>query len=495
MRACRSQFQNHSSSIIDKDRAMHSMPADLSQSAPVSRAIRNNWRLLAVTCSVLVLAGCTTTGYQKPNMAVPATFAASGQAQSVDNSANRWWLAFRDDRLNKLIARGLGENLDIAQAVERINQANAGMIAAGATMLPGVSLSAGARHGTEGQTPAITTASVGSSASWTLDLFGQYAQSRQLAQANLDGAYFSVDIARLTFLSELSNAYIDLRYYQESLALTRSSLATRRETVALTETLFSSGAGSRLDVLQAQSALDAASMQVPGLELGFIRSLNRLATLTAQNSGALEADLQKGAPQPWPRLKINAGIPADLVRQRPDIQAAERQLAAASAEAGIAEAQLYPSLSLTGNIQLVQMASGSIGSWGFGPALNLPFLDGGRSRANHQVALSKVNQAYNSWQMTVRRAIEETENGLAAVRRDSRSIETAQKVVSIAEQTLGLARESYQAGQGQILDVLNAERALFDAKASMASSTQQYARNYVLLNVAVGGGVAAIAAK
>lgn len=449
-------------------------------------------RLLPAAGLAALLAGCSSLAYQQPTIAVPATFSAASKAGvSVDNSSKAWWKAFRDDRLNRLIDRGLAENLSIAQAVERINEANAGMIAVGASVLPSASGTVTGRN-SGGDGASSSSVTYGTTASWMLDLFGQYANSRRAAEASLDAAYFSADAARLTFLSELTNAYIDLRYYQESLALTRSSLATRRQTLDLTQSLLSNGAGSQLDVLQAQSALDAASLQLPGLELGFVRSLNRLATLTAQSSAALEKDLQKGAPQPWPRARTNAGIPADLIRQRPDIQAAERALFAATATAGIAEAQMYPSITLNGSIQLT--SPGSSTSWGFGPTLNLPFLDGGRARANHQAALSKVNQAYLGWQSAVRGAIEETENALAAVRRDGRSIDAATKVSDSAQRTLELARTSYREGQGQILDVLNAERGLFDARAQLAASTRQYATNYVLLNVAIGGGIAALPA-
>ncbi len=242
-------------------------------------------------------------------------------------------------------------------------------------------------------------------------------------------------------------------------------------------------------MLQAQSALDSASLQLPSLELGFIRSVNRLATLTAQSASDIERDLQKGAPQPWPRTRVNAGIPADIVRQRPDIQAAERNLTAASARAGVAEAQLYPSITLSGNIQLSQVAAGGTAGWSFGPTVNLPFLDGGRAKGNFKAAESQANQAYLTWQVAVRSAIEEVENALAAVRRDSRSIDGATSVVSIAQQTLDAARTTYEAGQGDIRDVLNAERTLVDARGQLASATQQYAKNYVTLNVAIGGGL------
>jgi len=450
-------------------------------------------RLVLMLVTASLLAGCSTmAAYEPPSMPVPTSYSATGATKSVDNSQTQWWLAFRDKRLNALIVRGLDQNLGIAAAVERINEANAGMISAGATVLPNASGSIAGSQRQQGDAPAVSSVTFSGNASWMLDLFGQHGNARKAAQANLDTAYFSVDTARLTFLSELTNAYIDLRYYQESLELTRSSLATRRETLKLTQTLLQSGAGSQLDVLQVQSALDAASLQIPSLELGFIRGVNRLATLTAQSAGQLQADLQKGAPQPWPRFKVNAGVPADLIRQRPDIQAAERAVLAASANAGIAQAQMYPSLTLGGNISLAQLASGATPSWSFGPTLNLPFLDGGRSRANHHAAVSKVQQAYINWQSTVRGAIEQTENALAAVRRDGRSIDGATKVKDGATRQLELARFGYEAGQGQLLDVLNAERTLFDARAQLAGATQQYAKNFIILNVAVGGGLSGL---
>ncbi len=456
---------------------------------------RHAGRLVLAVLTAALLAGCSSLGkYEAPSMAVPTTFAASGGGKSVDNSQTTWWLAFRDKQLNALIERGLAENLSIAQAVERINEANAGAMGASASFLPSVSGTSSARVEQKGDADATSSVTHGGSASWVLDLFGQGGSARAAAQAKLDAAYYSVDAARLTFLSEVTNAYIDLRYAQESLALTRSGLATRQQTLKLTQTLLDSGAGSQLDVLQAQGALDAASLQLPGLELSFIAGVNRLATLTAQFPQAIEKDLQKGAPQPWPRVKVNAGIPADLIRQRPDIKGAERAVMAAAANARITEAAMYPSLTLSGSIGLVQASGGNVGSWGFGPTLNLPFLDGGKSKAGHTAALSQLEQAYLSWQQTVRAAIEETENALAAVRRDGRTIDGANKVKQTATQQLELARYRYESGEGQILDVLNAERSLFDAQGQVASAAQRYASNYVRLNVAIGGGISALSA-
>lgn len=443
--------------------------------------------LLAAASTCVLLAGCASFSVPGADMALPTKYASSTSSRPADNTTTAWWLSFRDQRLNALIERGLGQNLSIAQAVERINEANAGMISAGASVVPTTSGTGSARVAQEGTSSPATSASYSGNVSWVLDLFGQYKNERIAASASLDAAYRSADTARLTFLSEVASAYIDMRYYQETLALTRSSLATRRETLELTKTLEASGAGSQLDVLQAQSALDSASLQLPSLELGFIRSVNRLATLTAQSASEIERDLQKGAPQPWPRTKVNAGIPADVVRQRPDIQAAERNLTAAGARAGVAEAQMYPSITLSGNIQLSQAAG-----WSFGPTVNLPFLDGGRAKGSFKAAESQANQAYLSWQVAVRGAIEEVENALAAVRRDARSIDGATSVVSIAQQTLDAAQKIYEAGQGDIRDVLNAERTLVDARGQLASATQQYARNYVTLNVAIGGGLGAL---
>ena len=436
-----------------------------------------------------ILAGCVSlSAPQVPTMAVPASFSAA-PARPADNAMNRWWLSFRDAHLNALIERGLQQNLDIAQAVELINEANSARIGAGSGLRPMVSGSVAGAVEQQGGGGAASSVTHAGNASWLIDLFGQGANAQRAAVANIEAAHLSADAARLTFLSEVTLAYIELRYYQELLALTRLNLATRQETLDLTNRLLQIGAGSQLDVLQAQSALDATTLQMPALEMGFIRELNRLATLTAQSTEQIRVELERGAPQPWPRLRVNAGVPADLIRQRPDIQRAERVLRAAWAEAGIAEAQLYPSISLGGSINIVQLAAGTTSGWSFGPTLNLPFLDGGASRANHQVALSRVEQAYIGWQSTVRSAIEEAENALAALRRDARSLDAANKLKDSATKQLELARFSYESGEGQILDVLNAERGLFDARGEVADATLQYAKDFVILNVAIGGGV------
>ncbi len=438
----------------------------------------------------LVLAGCVTTQYQQPQAALATSFVEGGQTASADNSQTQWWSAFRDPQLARLIERGLVQNLSVQQALERISEAGASVSSSGAGALPSVSGSVAGTISQTGSLPVQQAATAGGNASWLLDLFGQYRQSREAALASLDAAYLSVGTARLTFLSEITRAYVDLRYYQEALALTRLSIASRSETLKLTEALMAEGAGARLDVLQAQSALDAANMDIPTLELGFIAALNRLATLTAQPAADLRSELQKGAPQPWPRLSINAGLPADLVRQRPDIRAAERDLAAAVAQTGAAEAALYPSLSLGGAIQVA-----SLSTWSFGPTLNLPFLDGGRSQANLTTAQSRARQSHLSWQSAVLQAVEETENALAAVRRDTRTLEAVRALVKTAEETLALTQERYQAGESRVLDVLDAQRSLFDAQMRVASATQNLAKNFIGLNVAIGGGADILLAR
>ncbi len=202
----------------------------------------------------------------------------------------------------------------------------------------------------------------------------------------------------------------------------------------------------------------------------------------------------KGSGQPVFRGGITSGIPADLIRNRPDIRVAERDLAAATANIGVAQAQLYPSISLSGSISPSYINQrgihGGLTPWSFGPTLNLPIFDGGRLRANVKSAQSDAATAYLNWKSTVLTAVEQVENALSAVRRDAQTVAALQAQVKTTQETLELSTASYKDGASSLLDVLDAQRQVSLAQASLAASVQQMAKDYVSLNIAIGGGFA-----
>ncbi|MCF3638353.1 efflux transporter outer membrane subunit [Rhizobium sp. TRM95111] len=453
--------------------------------------------------TLLLLSGCVSgPDYKSPDAVLPAKFSESSGKSAPDNvTLTPWWESFRDKRLNALIADGMNENLDVLQALERITEAQANVIVAGAGALPNVngngSATAEGQDGTylkrtSGSEHAETkTLSGGLGASWLIDLFGQYARAREAANASLDQAYVNVNVARLAYFSELASTYIDLRYYQEAIAQTRRSLESRRETLKLTNDIREAGAASSLDVVQAEGLVNQTLSELPGLETGFHQSANRIATLLGVPAATLTGSLIKGAAQPVPRYSTKVGVPADLIRNRPDIRAAERQLAAATAQIGVAEAQLYPSLTLDGTVSasriVANAASGNLSSWSFGPSLNVPIFNGGSLKAQVDIAESQAAQQYLTWKQTVLNAVEEVENAQIALSRDAQTVAALRKVVGSYEEALGLARESYRGGASTVLEVLDAERNVADGRLSLAASIRQLARDYVALNVAIGG--------
>lgn len=452
--------------------------------------------------SMILLSGCVVgPDYQKPDAVLPAKFSESKAASAENVTLNPWWESFRDRRLNDLVHQGLAENLSVRQALERITAAEANVVIAGAGALPSLGASAeGNVGGQDGSYLRRTTGndhsetksiSGGLSASWLLDFFGQYRRSKEAATASLDAAYDDVNVARLAYLSDLVSSYVNARYYQEALALNRKNLESRRETLKLTNEIKEAGAASSLDVLQTEGLVNQTLAELPGLETGFHQSANHIATLLGVPASTITASLIKGSAQPMPRYSTRVGIPADLIRNRPDIRAAERRLQAATAEIGVAEAQLYPSIELGGSIgasRNFNLVTGSVSNWSFGPSLSLPILNGGALKAQVKAARSNAEQQYLTWKSTVLNAVEEVENAQTALIRDGQTVAALRKVVNSYEQTLNLARESYRGGASTILDVLDAERNVASARLSLASAIRQLARDYVALNVAIGGG-------
>ncbi|WP_037079701.1 efflux transporter outer membrane subunit [Rhizobium sp. CCGE 510] len=453
----------------------------------------------AASALTILLTGCVSgPDHVPPQMPLPAKFAGGGDKSNGNVVTAEWWTAFRDKRLDGLVVHGLSENLDVLQTLESINSAAANVTVAGAGGLP--SLTVGASHTLSGEkgklrtTVGTTNTSGGeASLSWLLDFFGQYRRSRESAIASLGAAYATADNAKLTFLKDLVESYIDARYYQERIALSQASVKSRQQTYELTQLQLKAGAASRLDVVQAEGLVQSTKADIPGLEKSFTESAHHIATLLGMPASSLVDELKKSAGQPVFRGDIRAGIPADLIRNRPDIRKAERELAAAVANIGAAEAQLYPSISLSGSISPSWVkssgASGaSLTNWSFGPSLSLPIFDGGTLRANVDVEKSDAKTQYLAWKAAVLNGVEEVENALSAVRRDTQTLEPLRRQVQTAQESLALSTTSYKDGASSLLDILDAQRSVSDAEASLAATVQQVAKDYVDLYVAIGAG-------
>lgn len=448
---------------------------------------------------MLVLSGCMVgPDMQPPEMPLPAKFTSGGHTSNGDVTMAEWWTAFSDPRLNRFISDGVSQNLSILQALESIDQAQQGVISAGAGGLPSITGSASETlnktNGVSATAQKSTTTGT-LSASWLLDLFGQYRRAKESAEASLDASYASADVARLTVISNVATYYINARYYQQLLAIARDNLKSRRETLNLTKAQLEAGAASQLSVAQAEGLVNSTLSDIPGLETSFRQQVHHISTLLGLPAGTVVAEMQKSAPQPVARDTVKAGIPADLVRNRPDIRKAEHQLAASVASIGVAEAKLYPSIQLSGSISPAYVSSsalaGGLATWSFGPSLTLPIFDGGALRANVKSAESVARSNYFAWKQTVLTGIEETENAMVAYSHDRATVSALRAAVANYKEALDLSTTNYKNGASSLLDVLDAQRSVATAQQSLAGAIRQTALDYVSLNVAIGGGYAA----
>jgi multidrug efflux system outer membrane protein len=459
--------------------------------------------ILFVPIIALALSGCVVgPNYKAPEATLPAKFSEAKKTSSDSAPLNPWWESFRDKRLNGLVEQGMRENLSVLVALERIIQAQANVVVAGAGALPQIDGTADASISGQKNTSSKKTEKSGTTitkaagasvnASWLLDFFGQYKRSREAANASLDAAYDDVNVARLAYLADLTASYVDLRYYQEALALTRRNLASRRTTLKLINDIKEAGSASRLDVIQAEGLVNQTLSEIPGLEISYYRSANHIATLLAEPAATMTASFARSGGQPMPRYSTKTGIPADLIRNRPDIRSAERRLAAATANIGVAETQLYPSISLGGSIDGSRFSSkgatGGLLSWSFGPSVVVPLFNGGALKAEVDIAKSVAAQQYIVWKQAVLNAVEEVENAQISVHRDYQTVAALRRLVTSYEQALELARESYKGSTATVLDVLDAERNVADGRLALAAAINQLARDYIALNVAIGGG-------
>jgi multidrug efflux system outer membrane protein len=431
-----------------------------------------------------LLAACTVgPDYKAPTIGLTARFAESGDATSDgDVALERWWTGFNDPTLNQLADRGLAQNLDILTAVERINQAQAAVRQTGLAAQVTGDVAADTLRSKE-QGVIDTRSSATAAADYVIDLFGGEARARQQAEAQLEATELDVGTARLAYLSSLVGAYVDARYYQEAVAITRDLIESRSQTVELVQEQRASGLATDLDILQSEALLDETRATLPAFEQGYASSVFAIATLLATPAEPILSGMQRGARQPSPPRGAEGGVPADLLRNRPDVRSAERTYAAAVANVGVAEAALYPSLNLAGTV-----TSSNPSSWSFGPALVIPVLDQPFLRAGRDQAISEAKQAGLAWRQSVLSAVEDVQTAQGATIRGRRELAAQRSATDLYSRARDLSRETYEAGTTTFLDFLDAERSAGQTALALALSTRGLANDWVDLQIAAGRG-------
>ena len=442
--------------------------------------------------ALLAAAGCAVgPDYQRPAADLTTRF-VNGDAASVGQvAADRWWLDYQDATLNDLVARGLDQNLDVLQAIEVINQARANLRATGVNSQASGGLDAA---GTESGGSSINGTVDGSSATlgaaYVIDIFGGYRREREAAEANLVAAQADVETTRLAWLAELVAAYSNARYYQAALELTRQTISAREETVSITEGQYNAGAATEYEVAQAQALLATARANLPQYAALFDSNVYAIATLLNEPAGPILSAMQRGAPQLRTPGGQATGVPADLLRNRPDVRSAEADLAAAVANVGVAEADLYPSLTLSGTVARASAAS----TWSFGPTLSLPIFNQGALQANRDAAVSQAKQAEITWRASVVNAVEDVQVGASNLARYRQRASALRRAVDDYNRALTLAQENYRVGAITLLDLLDTDRATATARITAASAVNDSAQAWASLKIATGAGATATVA-
>lgn len=467
------------------------------------------------TAAVLagLLGGCTVgPDYHSPEMATPAEWTEASSAGGI-SADSKWWETFHDETLARLVRDATAQNLDVAQAVDRLAEARANLGSSRSGLFPTLSASAssttsrGVSYGvidnsanatsvsTSSNTSVATStsSSIGIDASWELDLWGKTRRSVEAYKADTEAAEADVRSARLSVLGDIAKAYVDLRTAQVRSGVGEGAVKGYGGTLALTQARFSAGLVSQIDVLKAKGSLTAAEANLPPLRSAEAEARHRLAVLTARPPTELDSLLSHRKALPRFQGQIDAGIPADLLRRRPDVVKNERKLAAATARIGVAQASLLPALSLSGNIGASQTNTGGVtigvpGTWSIGPSISLPIFNAGKLTYQTDAAVAQANQAASAYRAAVLAALQDVENGFANYRADRQKVSALTSAVANYNAALKLAKDLYGRGLTSFLDVLEAEQSLYSNQDTLAVAEGQVLKDVIAIFKALGGG-------
>lgn len=446
---------------------------------------------LSMLLSVACIQGCALVGpdYEQPKVSFENKFADTQLGEAIGSvSQKAWWKEYQDPFLTQLVNEGLNQNLDIALAVERIAEARATLRGKGGNQAVSGSASLTSLRSGSNTIASSTDTTKSLSGNLVIDLFGGIRREQQAAAAQLQAAIDDSATARLAYLSELVGAYIDARYYQYALKLTRQSISTREETLRITEQQHAVGNGTELEIEQVKALLFSAKADLPDLRANYLSQVYVIATLLNQPAqNFIERMQENNDTVALPGLNLNVstdtGIPADLVRNRPDVRSAEQALIVATANVGVATADMLPSITLTGTV-----SDSNSQSWSFGPTINLPIFNQGRLAAQRDVAISQAKQAEITWRQSILDAMQDVQSANSAWRRDREKVDFLKRSMDAYSRSLDLSIETYEAGVTDLLDVLDTDRSLASARIQFANALRAMSVNWATLQIALGAG-------
>jgi NodT family efflux transporter outer membrane factor (OMF) lipoprotein len=474
---------------------------------------------LVATSSLAIGGGCMVgPNYKPPATTMPASYqelsgyptTAPATAPSVVAAASptevRWWQRLGDPKLTDLVEKSMKANYSVAVAEARLREARAARQVAQSLLYPTVGVGASALRyrlsesavSFQGLSLEDNLFTVGFDAAWVVDVFGGTRRGIEAAKANEQATAAERRGVVLMVAAETARAYLELRGTQRELEIEQQTLEEQRQTLTVTEDKNRNGLAPYLELLRARTEVESTAAQIPPLQAATRQYIHVLSTLLGLEPTALSAELEEPAPIPAASGQLAVGIPSDLLRRRPDIQGAERQLASATAQVGVATAQLFP--------QVVLGGSGGLQSRDFdnlfngnstnspstyylaGPAINWTVFDAGRRKAGVKFAEAQVDAAKATYQDTVLRAFREVESSLVAVDRAQEQVSDLRRLCDSARESAAIARRDYQRGILDQLTVLDAQRQANRADMLLAQGQVQLVVNVVTLYKALGGG-------
>jgi len=464
----------------------------------------NLLKSLALGFAMLFFTGCPAVGpdYVRPDTPMPEKWnAGTGQGISPGPAAPdelaTWWSTLNDPVLSGLIERAVGGNTDLRKARARIREARARRGISKAGLFPSVDAAGSMtkRRGSEdtGSGTENDLYDAGFDAGWELDVFGGVRRSIESAEADLRVSEEDFHDVLVTLLSEVALNYVDLRSFQNRLSIAEASLEAQTETYKITQWRFQAGLTTQLDVEQARYNLEQTRSQIPALQIGLKQAGNRIAVLMGHPPGSLEDELAEQRVVPPPPAGVAIGIPADILRQRPDVRRAERQLASQTAKVGVAAADLYPKFTLSGSIGLEALTFDNLflyssRTYRFSPGFSWNVFDAGSIRQNIEVQNALQEQALIQYEQTVLAALEEVENALVSYYGDQERMQSLSEAAQAAQRASDIAQYQYSSGLIDFQTVLIAQRSLLSLQDQLASSRTDVTSNLIRLYKALGGG-------
>jgi multidrug efflux system outer membrane protein len=458
--------------------------------------------------SLFLLVGCTVgPNYQRPKLATPAQFRAPEPLPAQDASSIadlKWFELFRDEQLQALIRRALVQNYDLRDAVARVEAARANLGITRSNQFPQFAASGEVeinRFSRDGSTPLPATflpsqnrtfgeVSLGL-LSFEIDLWGKLRRATEAARANLLSADENRKAVITTLISDVATSYLSLRELDYELEISNRTLETRQQSLDLTKSRQKGGVGTLLDLRQAEQLVDTAAETIPVIEQEIEQTENQIHLLLGEPPGSVPRGPSLAAQELPP--EVPAGLTSALLERRPDIRAAEQDLIAANAEIGVARAQYFPQLTLSGflggqSTQLANLISGPTSAWSLAPQLAQPIFTAGRLKSGVRLAEAEREHTLVLYEKTIQTAFTEVSNGLIAHQRVRESRVRQEELVYALEDRLRLAYLRYRGGVDTQLDALDADRDLFSAQLSLSQIRLNEVLTVVQLYKALGGG-------